>query len=309
MFLTFIIADNSLVERMIQLHQDFEKEVAIEHRSIFLWKIQLSKFFQKKKNFQQSNAIVFKLFKQLVNKKGFEDVKLELCVLLSLLNREILLKQINEHYLESHSSKLKYFTIKFVHYLQKRNFDESEKWLTKFEQECRKYNFCYYKPYLVLRKSWLLYWKSQFNEALVLLEDMDEGEKKLFSTFYLFKSLMLLKLGKFVEAESVFDGESNFDLLESLSLSFVKFMKHDFSGAKELLESWKIDIGINNILDYVCLYEMKWFDFSQKKNSSSLNQGHEVLKSLKECVEMKKIVIEMYDDYFRHNFCFNFSWL
>ena len=307
--LLFNIADNSLVERMIQFHQEFEKELAIEHRSIFLWKIQLSIFFLENKNFQHTKAIVSKLFKQLVNKEGFEDVKFELYVLLSPLDGETILKQINEHHLESHSSKLKYFSIRYLQYLRQRNFDESEKWLTKFEQECRKYNFCYYKPYLVLRKSWLLYWKSQFNEALVLLEDMDEGEKKLFSTFYLFKSLMLLKLGKFVEAESVFDGESNFDLLESLSLSFVKFMKHDFSGAKELLESWKIDIGINNILDYVCLYEMKWFDFSQKKNSSSLNQGHEVLKSLKECVEMKKIVIEMYDDYFRHNFCFNFSWL
>ena len=304
MYLTFIIIDDSFVERMIQFHQDFSKEVAIEHRSIFLWKIQLSKFFQKNKNFQRSNAIVSKLFKQLVNKKGFEDVKLELCVLLHSLDRETLLKQINEHHLESHSSKLNYFSIRYMQYLQKRNFDESEKWLTKFEQESRRYDFSYYEPHLVFRKMWLLFWKSQFNEALVLLEELDEGKKKLFSTFYLFKSLMLLKLGKFVEAESLFDDVSNFDLLESLSLSFVKFMKHDFSGAKEFLESWKIDNGIKNILDYVCLYEMKWLDFNQKKNSSSLNQRHEVASSLKECVEMKKIVIEMYDDYFRHNFCF-----
>ena len=84
-------------------------------------------------------------------------------------------------------------------------------------------------------------------------------------------------------------------------------MKHDFSGAKELLESWNIDNDI--LLDYVCLYEMKWFDFNQKKNSPSLNQRHEVASSLKECVEMKKIIIEMYDDYFRHNFSFNFSLL
>ena len=209
-FLTFNIVDDAFVERTIQFQQEFGNKLAIEHRSIFLWKIQLSKFFQENKNFQQSRAIVSKLFKQLVNKKGFEDVKLELCVLLVSSAQETLLKQINEHHLESHSSKLKYFTIRYLQYLKNRNFDESEKWLTKFEQECRKYDFSYYEPHLVLYKSWLLYQKSQFNEALVLLEDMDEGKKKLFNTFYLFKSLMLLKLGKFVEAESLFDGESIF---------------------------------------------------------------------------------------------------
>ena len=291
--LTFNIIDNSYVERTIQFHQEFEKGLVIEHRSIFLWKIQLCNFFQKNKNFQQSNAIVSKLFKQLVNKKGFEDVKLQLCALLHPLNGETLLKQINEGHLESHSSKLKYFTIRYMQYLQKGNFDESEKWLTKFEQECRKYDFSYYEPHLVLRKVWLLYQKSQFNEALELLEELDEWKQLSFGSFYIQKSLLLLKLSKYDEAESLFDDESDFDLFDSLSVSFVKFMKHDFSGAKEFLESWKIIVNINNILDYVCLYEMKWFDFNQKKNSSSLNQRHEVASSLKECVEMKKIIIEI----------------
>ena len=127
------------------------------------------------------------------------------------------------------------------------------------------------------------------------------GKKIPFGCFYLFKSLLLLKLGKYDEVESVYDGRK-LDLLDSLSLSFVKFMKHDFAGAKEFLESWKILIGINNILDYVCLYEMKWCDFNQKKNSSSLRD--KVLKSLEECVEMKKAIIEKYDNYFRYRFIF-----
>ena len=86
-------------------------------------------------------------------------------------------------------------------------------------------------------------------------------------------------------------------------------MKHDLPGAKKLLESWMIDNDINNIFNYVCLYEMKWCDSKQKKNSSSLNQRHEVAKSSKECVEMKKIIMEMYDDYFRCRFCFNLNFL
>ena len=307
--LTFNIIDNSFVEHMIQFEQEFEKEVAIEHRSIFLWKIQLSNFFQRNKNLQRSGAILSKLFKQLINKEGFEDVKLELCSLLHSLDEETLLKQINEDHLESHSSKLKYFTIKFLQYLRKRNFDESEKWLTKFEQECRKYDFSYYEPHLVLRKVWLLYQKSQFNEALELLEELDEWKQLSFGSFYIQKSLLLLKLGKYDEAESVYDGKIVSNLLSFLSLSFVKFMKHDFSGAKEFLESWKIIVNINNILDYVCLYEMKWCDFNQKKNSSLLNQKYEVAKSLKECVEMKKIIIKMYDDLFRRRFSFILNFL
>ena len=304
---TVNIFNDSIVKRVIQFEQEFSKELEIEHRSIFFWKIQLADFFQRNKNFQRADAIISKLFKQLVNKEGFEDVKLELRSSLSLLEQEILLKQINEDHLESHSSMLKYFSIRYLQYLRKRNFDESEKWLTKFEQECRKYDFSFYEPHLVFRKSWLLYWKSQFNEALELLEDLDEWKKVPFGFFYLFKSLLLLKLGKYDEAESVYDGRSDLNVLDSLSLSFVKFMKHDFSGAKELLESWNIDNDI--LLDYVCLYEIKWLDFNQKKNSSSLNQRHEVAKSLKECVEMKRTIIEMYDDYFRCRLSFNFSFL
>ena len=307
MILAFDIIDDSYVERMIQFEQEFSKELAIEHRLIFLWKMQLGRFFLRNKNFQRSKAIRFELFKQLVDKEGFEDVKLELCSLLSSLEQEKLLKQINEGHLKCHSSKLKYYSIRYLQYLKNRNFDESEKWLTKFEQECRKYDFSYYEPRLVFRKVWLLYQKSQFNEALELLEDLDEWKRLLFSNFYLFKSLLLLKLGKNDEAESVYDGISNLDSFDSLSLSYVKFMKHDLPGAKELLKSWKMVEGVRNILDYVCLYEIKWCDFNQKKNSSSMNQRHEVSKSSKECVEMKTMIIEMYDDYFRHHFCFILS--
>ena len=232
-----------------------------------------------------------------------------MCNLLFSFYGEILLNQINKNNLESHSSKLKYFSIRYSLYLKKRNFDESEKWLTKLEQESRRYDFSYYEPHLVIRKVWLLYWKSQFNEALELLEELDEWINLSFDFFYIQKLLLLLKLGKYGEAESVYDGRSKLNVFDSLSVSFVKFMKHDFSGAKEFLESWKIDNDINKILYYVCLYEMKWFDFNQKKNSPSLNQRHEVAKSLKECVETKKIIIEMYDDYFRDFYCFNVNFL
>ena len=309
MVLTFSIIDDSFVQLMIQLEQEFAKELEFEHSSIFLWKIQLAIFFQRNKNFQRSKAIRSKLLKQLVDKEGFEDVKLEFCTFNSLSDEETLLKKINENDLESYSSKLKYFSIRYLQYLRKRDFDESEKWLTKFEQECRKYDFSYYEPHLVFHKTWLLYWKSQFNEALELLEGLDEWIKLLFNSFYVFKSLLLLKLGKYDEAESVYDGRSDLNVFDSLSVSFVKFMKHDFSGAKELLESWKINNDIKIILDYVCLYEIKWLDFNQKKNSSSLNQRHEVAKSSKECVEMKKILMEMYDDVFRQRYCFNLNLL
>ena len=301
MLFTVFIIDDSLTAKMIEFEQEFAKELEIKHSSIFVWKVQLALFFKDNKNFQRSQTIHSKLVKQLVDKEGFEEVKLELCALVSLSEQETLLKKINEDHLESHSSKLKYFSIRYMQYLRNRNFDESEKWLTKFEQECKRYDISYYKPHLVLRKVWLLYQKSQFNEALELLEGFDEWKKISFGSFYLFKSLLLLKLGKYDEVESVYDGRK-LDLLDSLSLSFVKFMKHDFPGAKEFLESWKILIGINNILDYVCLYEMKWCDFNQKKNSSSLRD--KVLKSLEECVEMKKAIIEKYDNYFRYRFIF-----
>ena len=117
MILTFSINDDSFVQRMIQFEQEFEKELEFEHSSIFLWKIQLAIFFQNNKNFQRSEYIRSKLLKQLVDKEGFEDVKLELCNLLSLMYSsagETLLKQINEHHLESHSSRLKYFYTRYI---------------------------------------------------------------------------------------------------------------------------------------------------------------------------------------------------
>ena len=302
LILRFVIIDTSMAKALICMEQKFAKELKISHRSIFFWKIKLVDFFQRNKNFQRAEAIISELFKQLVDKDGFEEVKLEFSRLLPSVEQEIFLKQINESHLESHSSKLKYFSIRFLQYLQKRNFNESEKWLTKFEQGCRKNDFSYYERLFVFRKVWLLYWKSQFIEALELLEELDEWNKHFYE-FYFFKSLLLLKLGKYDEAESVYDGKK-LDLLQSLSLSFTRFMKHDFSGAKELLESWKIGDGISNILKCVCLYETKCWNFNQKTGSSPSNQREDIQKSLKECVEMKNVIIEMCDEVFLDKFNF-----
>ena len=303
MILRLIIIDTSMAKALICFEQEFAKELKISHRSIFFWKIKLVDFFQRNKNFQRSKAIISELFKQLVKKEGFEDVKIEFSRLLPSVEQEIFLKQINESHLESHSSKLKYFSIRYLQYLKNRNFNESEKWLTKFEQECRKNDFSYYQPLFVFRKVWLLYWKSQFNGALKLLEDLDEWNKNFYE-FYIFKSLLLFKLGKYDEAESVFDGINDLGILQYLSLSYVKFMKHDFSGAKELLESWKIDNDINNILKCVCLYETKCWNFNQKTGSSPLNQREDIQKSLKECVEIKNVIIEMCNEVFLDKFNF-----
>ena len=118
------------------------------------------------------------------------------------------------------------------------------------------------------------------------------------------KSLLLLKLRKYDKAESVFDGRISINIHDDVCLSFIKVMKHDFTEAKKFLEKWKVDDDVNKILDYVFFYEKKWNDFNQKKkNSSSLfNQNEEITKSLKDCLEMKKIVVKMYDDFFLVNF-------
>ena len=168
----------------------------------------------------------------------------------------------------------------------------------KFEEGCTDYDLSYYEVYIVSYKVWFLFWKSQFNEALVLLEELDEVFKRSYSVFRFLRSLLLLKLGKYDEAESVYDGKSIFELFDYVCLSFVKFMKHDFSGAKDLLEKRKIhEEGINDISIGVWLYELKWNDFNQKKISFSFNQNEDVTKSLKECVEMKKMIAKWYDKF------------
>ena len=137
------------------------------------------------------------------------------------------------------------------------------------------------------------------------MEELDEDVKQKHSIFKLLKSLLLIKLGKYDKAESVFDGHIHFDVIyDDVCHSFIKVMKHDFTGAKKFLEKWKLKYDVNKILDYVFFYEKKWNDFNQKKkNSSSLfNQNEEITKSLKDCVEMKKIVVKMYDDFFLYRF-------
>ena len=86
-------------------------------------------------------------------------------------------------------------------------------------------------------------------------------------------------------------------------------MKHDLSAAKDLLESCKYFIEIKNILDWIYFYEMKLRDSNQKKSSPSMNQRQDLAKSLKECIEMKKMIIKMYDDFFlkRLNFAYWFQ--
>ena len=207
------------------------------------------------------------------------------------------MKQINESNLEKESDKLKYLSIRFSQFLRKRDFAESEKWLNEFEERCIKYDFSYYEHKIVFYKVWFLYWKLEFNEALDLLEELDEVFKQIYSEFYVLKSLLLLKLRKYDEAESVFDGEISINIHENVCHSFIKVMKNDFTGAMKFLEKWKVENDVNKILDYVFFYEKKWNDFNQKKNSSLFNH-EDITKSLKDCVEMKKIVVKMYDDFF-----------
>ena len=282
---------------MIQFEKDFVKELEIEYRSVFLWKIELARFYQRNNQYESGRIILLKIFKQLDNKEGLDDVKLELCDA-SDIGEKSLLKQINESNLEKESDKLKYISIRFFQFLQKRDFAESEKWLNEFEERCIKYDFSYYKADIVFHEVWFLYRKSQFNEARDLLEKLDEFFKQSYNAFYILKSLLFLKLGKYDEAESVYNGKMHLYINDDVCLSFIKFMKNDFSGAKKFLEKWKVDNDINKILDYVCLYEIKWNDFNKKKNSSLFNQNEDIAKSLKKCVEMKKVVVKMYDMYF-----------
>ena len=203
MLLPFGINVNLTTEEIIQLEQEFAEELKSEHRLIFLWKIQLACFYQNNKNFKRSEAICSELFKQLVNKEGFVDVKLDLCSSIDFLHGERLLEQINESHLESNSSKLMYYSPKYYQYLREKNFDESEKWSIKFEQKCKIDQISYYEPQIVFDKVWLLYWKLQFNEALNLLEGLDEWIKHIYGDFNILKALLLLKLGKYDEAESL----------------------------------------------------------------------------------------------------------
>ena len=112
-FLT--IGTNSLnsptVEEMIQFEKDFAKELEIEHRSIFLWKMNFSRFLVSNSRFDRSSEIAYDLFKQLKNKERFDDVKLELCGL--IVEHEVLFEQINESKLENQPDKLKYYSICF----------------------------------------------------------------------------------------------------------------------------------------------------------------------------------------------------
>ena len=227
-FLTFALNNNSFkVEEMIKFEKDFTKELEIEHRSAFLWKIQLARFFQRNNQFESERIIILKIFKQLDNKEGFDDVKLEFCISNDINGEKFLLKQINESNLEKESDKLKYFSIRFFQFLRKRDFAESEKWLNEFEEGCIKYDFSYYEHKIVFHKVWFLYWKLKFNEALDLLEELDEVFKQIYSEFYVLKSLLLLKLGKYDEAEYVYDGHFHFDdIHDNVCHSFIKAVSY-----------------------------------------------------------------------------------
>ena len=281
-----ILVGKISIKEMIQFERDFSNELEIEHRSIFCWKIRLSNFLKRKNQKNRAEKINSDLFKLLDKKKGLDDVKLDFCgCSIGSFRGEILLEQIDEKKLEEQSFKIKYFSLCFYCFLRKRDFDKSEKWLMRLEEGCTKYDFSYYEPGIVSHKVWFLYWKSQFNEAFGLLERLGEALRP-FDSFFLLKSLLLLKLKKYEEAESVFDGVEDSFSFSCLCLSFIKFLRNDFSGAMKNLEKYDNDDAIEEILNYVYFYEIKWHNFNEKKSSSSINE--ESKKSLKECVEMKK---------------------
>ena len=240
-----------------------------------------------------------KLYNQIVFKNDFVEIKLKLANYTSeKRQQEMLLKNINVNDLESHSLKIQYFVLKYHQYLRKMKLEKCERWLVKFENECKSYDSVYYESDIVFFKVWLLYWKLQYHDALELLDKLDN--KCGNSTFYVFKSLLLLKLWKFDEAESAFN---DFGLLSyagsfhlTVSLSFIKFMRHDLSGANKLLRDWIEKENIETILNWIFLYGRKFNDFNEKKNSSLSKDS--INLSLGDCFEMKKTIVKMYDNLF-----------
>uniref|UniRef100_A0A7M6DK18 Uncharacterized protein n=1 Tax=Clytia hemisphaerica TaxID=252671 RepID=A0A7M6DK18_9CNID len=128
-----------------------------------------------------------------------------------------------------------------------------------------------------------LYKKGNYNEALLACAELKRDIVFTDADVLIWEALILIKLGKFNDAEVLLDGfDQHNNIIIDIS-SYLKFRKNDFEAVVKLLSDAE-DERLSNLLFLVN-------EYAKLHRQLENNKSREIVER---CLQMKKIVNELF---------------
>jgi len=274
---------------IIELDQEFREELDKPHPDVWWWKIQKASSLKHFRKVKESCTILFRIYEEVSNSKGSDELKVELAEQLMYYDLEkckMLLNNIDVKELAGETQEIYLVRTKFNYALQVNDVKGAKQIIADIERIIAEKNvpsnhMWNYAHFITTVK--VLLTNRQYQQAVLKIEEcfMYDCNWKMSDMLYL-KARALFRLKIYRDAKKIILCEASprelgFD--EAHLLCHVKFTQNDFIGIDELLSDFEDD---EELLYWIKLYSMAWMDFNRQKQSdlTSIEKLNDILKCL-----------------------------
>ncbi|XP_066935706.1 uncharacterized protein [Clytia hemisphaerica] len=281
----FIYASSQLgllnVNEIFSFEKEFSSELEEHSVEVYQWKLKQAELYNIHGRVSLFSDVVQNLFNELVKKKGFDDLKLRLARFFTVSDVEALLNSVDTNNL-SDTDFLMYYNAKCSLYIKKGCFDLAEQVMKNWKEHLHREPFSRLWHFNFAQKNcFLLYKKGSYKEALLTCDGLKREILFTDADVFISEALILIKLGKFNDAEVLLDDLNKCNNNGSIIRisSYLKFQKHDFEAVENLLTNVE-DEDLSNLLFLVK-------EYAKLHRQLENNKSRELIER---CLQMKKIV-------------------
>ncbi|XP_066935719.1 uncharacterized protein [Clytia hemisphaerica] len=273
------------LNEIFAFEEEFSSELEEHFEEVYQWKLQQAEVYNVHGRVSLFNDIVRNLFNELVKKKGFDNIKLKLARHLTARDVEVLLISVDTNNL-SDEEFLMYYDAKCSLYIQNGCFDLAEQTMNDWKEHIQRQTFSRIWHFnLTKRNCFLLYKKGNYNEALLACDVLKPDIVFTGANVFIWEALILIKLGKFNDAEVLLDDLDQHNKITIEISSYLKFRKHDFEAVENFLIDGEDERQSNllfSVKEYAKLHR-------QLKN----NKSKELVE---QCLQMKKSITKFFEE-------------
>ncbi|XP_066931790.1 uncharacterized protein [Clytia hemisphaerica] len=263
--------------------EEFSSELEESSVEVYRWKLLQAVAYNIRGRMSLCKDIVRNLFNELVKKKGFDDVKLRLASFLPVRVIEVLLNSVDTNNL-SDADFLVYYDGKCSLYIQNGCYLLAEQTMKNWKEHLHRKKISRSSQINFTKKNcFFLYKKGNYNEALLACAELKRDIVFTDADVLIWEALILIKLGKFNDAEVLLDGfDQHNNIIIDIS-SYLKFRKNDFEVVVKLLTN----VEDEDLLNLLFLVK----EYAKLHRQLENNKSRELVER---CLQMKKIVNELF---------------
>ncbi|XP_066931799.1 uncharacterized protein [Clytia hemisphaerica] len=275
------------LDEIFAFEEEFSLELEENSVEVYLWKLKQAEVYNMHGRVSLYKDIFQNVFNELVKKKGFDDIKIRLARLVTVSDVEALLNSVDTNNL-SDVDYLVYYDAKCSLYIKNGCFDLAEQTMKNWKEHIHRKPFSRVFHFNFTKKNcFLLYEKGNYNEALLACDELKRDIVFTDANVFILEALILIKLGKFNEAEVLLDDfDQHNNIIIDIS-SYLKFRKHDFRAVENLLTD-REDERQSNLLFLVKEYAKLHRQLENNKSRELVEQ----------CLEMKKYINKFFQVHF-----------